>query len=203
MFSNDAIESKEVGSYTVEIYPDYDYGCFYEPAKEYWDQGIQFITWERNSTLSDLHSFTDKEAVARIGEKIGYCFNLYKYEHGLVAYNVSGFSCPWDSGQVGYLVIPYSALPEGLSATDELKSAEQLAKGVCEEITDWCNGNYVMFVVRDEHGDILDSCGGFNGSDYEYAFEEGEAAAKYWLDKKYEEDAADLENERLDMYAQA
>ena len=196
---NEVIETKEVGPFTVNIVPDYDYGQFIEPAKELWDQGIQFITWERNSTLSDLHSWQDKEAVARIGEKIGYCFNLYKYEHGLVQYNVSGFSCPWDSGQVGYLVIPYSALPKDLSGIDELKAAEKLAKSVCEEITDWCNGNYVCFEVLDENGELLDCCGGFSGGD-DYALEEGVEIAKWHLKKYYEKQAREIEHERPDMY---
>ena len=189
----DIIETREVGPYTVNIVPDYDYGQFIEPAKEYWDQGIQFITWERNSTLSDLHNWTDKEAVARVGEKIGYVFNLYKYEHGQVAYNVDGFSCPWDSGQVGFVVIPKDA---ALNRSD----AHDLAKSVCNEISDWCNGNYVGFEILDEAGNFIDSCGGFSGSDYDYALEVATLLAEEAVQEYYEKEARELEETRPDLY---
>ena len=182
------VEEKQVGPFTVETWLDQDAGQFENPAQDFWDQGVQFVTWERNSTLSDLHSWEDKEAVVRIAEKDGCTvFSLYKYEHGAVAYKTSPFSCPWDSGQVGFVIV-----------AADYDDPQNVAEACCKAVTGWCNGEYYGFSVKDEDDEILECCGGFDDSDW--ALAEGVDQANYCLEEYYEKQAKELEATRPDLY---
>lgn len=80
--------------------------------------------------------------------------SLYKFEHGDVAYNISGFSCRWDSGQVGYLL-------------EKSDSEYTIVDSFFTSFNDWANGYVYLFNIEDmDIEDTIDSCGGFIGSDF-------------------------------------
>jgi len=135
-----------------------DESCDVECPLDWEQEAVKFLTWERNSTLSDYNDM-EREEVERLGNLKQYSlFPLYKYEHGGVAYSVGGFSCPWDSGQVGYVLV-IDAQVGG--------DPREAAQGVCDQVTSWCNGDIWGFTVEDEEGEELYSCWGFIGdTDY-------------------------------------
>lgn len=94
---------------------------------------------------------------------------LYLYDHCGITMSTSAFSCPWDSGQVGYI---YQRLTPEVTREDLTK---YLVSEV-EEYDSYLTGDCWMFVLEsqkyqeDEEGDELtseweteDSCGGFLG----------------------------------------
>lgn len=74
---------------------------------------------------------------------------LYLYDHSGLTMRTTPFSCPWDSGQVGFIYVSRAK-----AAIEEAEPFEKksLKTGVTEEVDEW----------RD-----YDSCGGFYGSDPE------------------------------------
>lgn len=71
---------------------------------------------------------------------------VFMYSHGNVAYQLSSFNDPWDSGQVGFCEISYKEAANHLGM--EGKPDEEIRAKVLEnweylleEYTDFCNGN--------------------------------------------------------------
>lgn len=82
----------------------------------------------------------------------------YAYIHSGVALSLSGFSCPWDSGQFGFVVIRPSDVQKEWNG--DLSKAENYAKAVFGQWDQYVRGDVFCFLVEDEEGDIIDSlCG--------------------------------------------
>ncbi len=115
-----------------------------------------------NDRLSELEDkFFDKY----IGHK------LYLYEHGGITISTSPFSCRWDSGQVGYIYVSKEKVREeyGIKrVTDKWKDKIlSYLDNEVKEFDQYITGDVYAFEVLDEDGDVLDSCCGFFGSDFE------------------------------------
>lgn len=180
-----AIETFQVGELTVKIIPDDESrDC---PLGEAYDdkgaglekEGIIFASFEKRSTLSNYHSFTDPaDAVAFAKKNRWDIFDLQKYEHSGVAYSISKgypFNDRWDAGQVGYILIKRSAFRGE-------KRRQEVAESWCKAITTWCNGWYYGFVVEDSDGEHIDSCWGFD--DFEYCKKEATGIAEHENEKR-------------------
>jgi hypothetical protein len=126
--------------------------------------------------LSDCNSWADvKQAIIDQKNPI-VILPLYLYDHSGITMNTTGFSCNWDSGQVGFIFVDEAKATE-IGWTKEY--AETLAKGDDEkykgktreeiltnfmisdvEIYDnYLTGNVYRFEVY--------GCGGFYGDDHE------------------------------------
>ncbi len=187
----DSLDEFEVDGMTVKI--EFDQGPSEYPFE--YDEAVQFILFDRNSTISARHSFDAPEEALEFAEAAGLeTFPLYRYEHGNVSYRTSPFSCRWDSGQVGFVFVKRA----------DVGDVEKTLKTSCEILTDWCNGEIYGWVVEDPDGEQLDSCWGYYGSDMDYCKREARDnavsnARQYW-DKAWTAQAAEIEAARPDMY---
>ena len=155
------IKEKQIGPYKVKLVPD-SYGDQECPLEGINNDGMMFVTFERRSTLSNYHQFgLPKDALEFAKREKWEVFNLYKYEHGGISYNIHPYSCPWDSGQVGIILIKKSM--------HEKKTRQKLAESLCRQVETWVNGDYYGFIIEDENGETIDSCFGFDDSDYCYS----------------------------------
>lgn len=129
-------------------------------------------------------------------------FPLFMYEHGSVLYRLSKsgnpFSCPWDSGRAGSIFLKTAdflgenpprgkkgEIKYGKEFFPDIESAMfKAAEIICEEYTDWCNGNIYGYMIEDQNGDHLDSCWGFIGDPNDYVLQEGRAVLKYEVQKE-------------------
>lgn len=108
---------------------------------------------------------------------------LYLYDHSGITMSTGKFSCPWDSGQVGFAFITRErALSEYggkiLTAATRAK-ALALIVGEVETYDMYLTGDVWGYVLEDADGEQIDSLWGCYGLDY--AREEGERAAG-WRD---------------------
>jgi len=122
--------------------------------------------WARS--LVDADDETDIDEVWDEIRKRYIILPLYLYDHSGITMNTTGFSCPWDSGQVGYIYCEKGK--EGLS--DE--KIKELLIGEVETYDQYLTGDVYGFVcyrkikykecdhVEEEN---VDSCWGFYGSD--------------------------------------
>lgn len=69
---------------------------------------------------------------------------VYKYEHGGVVYATTPFSCPWDSGQVGYIYLKKDQIREFYNwknlTQKRIKAIENRLKAEIETFSQWANG---------------------------------------------------------------
>ncbi len=164
---------------TINIHPD-DLG---DNCPLDWDDTWgQWVTFERDSTLSDYHDYANQEDALAMAKKMGFdVFPLIKYEHGQVAYSTTReypFDCQWDAGQVGFIFIN----------PKECSDPAKYAAGQCETMTTWCNGGGCGYVVEGDDGEQLDACWGF------YDIEDCEGEAK----SVAEYHALDIQHKRQD-----
>lgn len=101
---------------------------------------------------------------------------VYAYVHSGVWLSTSPFTCPWDSGQCGII---YATEEEALKrfAKDEMtpelgKLVEEALKAEVEAFSRYLAGEVLVWIVLDDDGNVIDSCGGY------YDREHAEADAK-------------------------
>lgn len=119
------------------------------------------------------------------------------YEHGGVAYSVSGggMQCRWDTSTGESVWIPDACLRDELEKiadpTGRYRKAKEYAAQACETYTSWCNGdNYgVVVQTHDSEGHLYDedACWGYIGGDYA---EEELAGQVAWRVKHNDKEAA-------------
>lgn len=95
---------------------------------------------------------------------------LYLYDHSGLTMNTTGFSCGWDSGQVGYIYATAEHMKK-CYMVDELtddhrEMAEQDLKHQVAEFDLFLRGEIYGYVIEDADGDEIDSCWGFIGDEY-------------------------------------
>lgn len=164
MFS--PIKTIEVADHVVKIIPD-DSGDHECPLASLGpDEGIRFVSFDRRSSFSrDYNEFsTPGEAVTWAKKNRYEVFDLFKYDHSMVAYSIKSFlgraqHAEWDSCQVGYVLIKKSAFRG-------IKRRLEVAESWCKAMTTWCNGTYYGYVIEDADGNEVDSCWGFDDDDY-------------------------------------
>ena len=105
------------------------------------------------------------EEVIGLAEKDYYILPLFLYDHSGITMSTGCFSCPWDSGQVGWIYISIEK-----AAQEGWKTPEQAYKAMeseVEEYDHYLTGQCYGYVVEDADGEEIDSCWGFlEDSDY-------------------------------------
>lgn len=89
---------------------------------------------------------------------------LYAYVHSGVSLSLGRdrypFNCPWDSGQIGYVLVKRG---KGMYT---LKQAYKQAECTVEAWNQYLSGDVYYYTITDKQGDCLESCGGLYGIEY-------------------------------------
>jgi hypothetical protein len=103
---------------------------------------------------------------------------LYLYDHSGITMQTTPFSCPWDSGQVGYIYVERAEVLKEYGGTRLTPALIERAKAALraevESYDRYLSGAYVGFVITDRAGETLESCWGFD--DPAYALTQAKAA---------------------------
>lgn len=94
----------------------------------------------------DLQAYIDKHFVV---------LPLYLYDHSGLSMSTGPFSCPWDSGQVGFIYVE--------SESKEYDDLEAGLKGEVETYDQYLRGDIWGYTIEAPDGEIVDSCWGFYG----------------------------------------
>jgi len=146
------------------------------------------VTWHPNYTFGGVDGkkeFGDPKYLASIlkKEKLVH-LPVYLLDHSGLTVNTTGFSCPWDSGQIGYIYITAKDWQEEYkdvrkSRKDCNTLAESILRHEIEALDQLLTGDVWGIVIEkdvkcdkcgNESEAHLDSCWGFFG--YEYAKQE-------------------------------
>ena len=89
----------------------YDDGDFNDPRE--WEEFGKMICFHNRYNLGDKHSlnkddfsrWSELEDFLRKERNAEIILPLYLYDHSGITMNTTGFSCGWDSGQVGFIYV--------------------------------------------------------------------------------------------------
>jgi len=94
---------------------------------------------------------------------------LYLYDHSGITMSTGSFGCPWDSGQVGYIICDNETVEKEFGGDRDL--AEKSLRAEVSVYDDYLTGNVYGFIVEERDNDEdddwehVDSCWGFYGYD--------------------------------------
>jgi hypothetical protein len=161
-------ETHQVDTLTVNILRDEDP----DNPREAYDNLGTMICFHPRYTLGDKHDHADPEdSLNSLTEQAlsNYIIlPLYLYEHGGITMYTGSFSCPWDSGQVGWIYMPISTAREnwpGLDTFDLRDRARRCLEGEVREYAMYLEGDCWGYSITDADEDDIESCWGFYGLD--------------------------------------
>jgi len=165
-----ALETIEHKGYTIEIHHDEN-----PTSPREWDNLGTLVCWHRRYTLGDEHEFTEPERAREHFKATGaIVLPVYMYDHSGITLRTTPFSCPWDSGQVGYIYVePEKARREMQTKRLTKEVREKIEKVLAAEVetyAEYVSGQVYGYVVEQD-GRHVGSCWGYLGSDREYMLE--------------------------------
>ncbi len=134
-----------------------------------WDNLGTMVCWHRRYNLGDKHDFKEPRDFEQFSKKDGiYSLPLYLYDHSGLTIRTYPFSCPWDSGQVGWVYTDKPRIREWLAVKKVTKSRVAKALEIIENevslYNDFLTGDVWSFQIVDtETDEIVDACSGFYG----------------------------------------
>jgi len=147
----------------ITVYPDMD-----PESPRNWDNITEFHCSHKRYSLGDkgfnYPSGSECVQAAQEAQKQGdIVLPLYLYDHSGITISLSPFSCPWDSGQLGFVIIRRQKMLEefgGRKFTQILKDrALKIAESEVKEYDQFLRGEVYGYQI-DEDGY---SCWGFYG----------------------------------------
>lgn len=130
--------------------------------------------------LDDDSELSVVELVAR-AEKYAVILPAYLYDHSGLLMNTTGFHCPWDSGQVGFVYATLDTIRKEYGVVRvSAKLRRRVAEALKQEVTtysDYLSGNVYGYVVEQD-GEEVDACWGFIGDYAGYCLEEARRCAE-------------------------
>ena len=107
-----------------------------------------------------------QEAIAK-QEDTAAILPIYMYDHGGITINTGGFSCPWDSGQIGFIFISKAKAREAygwkLITQKRMQQLEDMLRGEIATYDQYLTGDVWGYIIEDDDGNYVDSCWGFYG----------------------------------------
>jgi hypothetical protein len=148
--------------HTIKLMPDPDV----EDPREFFDHVATFAFFHKRYRMGDkvgikwedYPGWTEMERnIVRI-YKPSYITPVYMYDHSGLVLSTSPFSCPWDSGRVGFMWISDPDIPR-----DDLS---KIVEDEIQELNQWLSGD-VWTIDIDDGKECLNGVFG-----YDYAVEE-------------------------------
>jgi hypothetical protein len=125
------------------------------------------VCWNRRYDLGDKHDYASP---ADFREDVDFdacvILPLYLYDHSGITMSTGPFDCPWDSGQVGWIVCDTETLEREFAGDRE--RAEKALRAEVAVYDAYLTGSVYGFIVEELEGDDweeVDSCWGFYGDD--------------------------------------
>jgi len=147
-----------------------------------WDNLAKMYCFHRRYVLGDKHNINPdnyesfQEMIEANTEEGDIVRSLYLYDHGMISISMSKFSCPWDSGMVGFIVATKKDIIENFGEYTE-ETIERTLKnmeGEVETYNQYLTGDVYGFELIEvqtcdlghEHEEVIESCWGFYGTDF-------------------------------------
>jgi len=172
----DKEEIHRQGDIRAYLVPDQDR---VNPFEDF-DQLGTLVTWHQRYEFGGVNGAdeygTPKDFLDEAKRK-GYLYlSVFLYDHSGLTVSTTHFSCPWDSGPIGFIYVTLEKLKEEYGDNPlAAKHAKRCMQGEIEALDQYLTGDVWGVVIEketecgecghkeDEH---LDSCWGFYGREY-------------------------------------
>jgi hypothetical protein len=178
---------------TIEIQQDED-----AESPRSWDNIGKMVCFHKRYSLGDEHGFRHddysgwdemqaaiEKSVRDEGDEVAVILPIYMYDHSGLTINTTGFSCPWDSGRIGFIYVTKGQVRKEYKRCTQkaLGKAKDLLLGEVEAYDQYLRGDVYGYTVTDPEGKMdAESCWGFFG--HEYCEQEAKAVADSMLARK-------------------
>jgi hypothetical protein len=133
---------------------------------------------------SDFHTWAEWQGQIEEDFDVAVLLPVYMLDHSGLTISTTPFSCPWDSGQIGFIFCTNKQVLEEFAGDTE--KARQCLLGEVATYDQFLRGDVWCYIIRtpsarDGHGEeidgeVVESCGGFFG--YEYCVTEAKSCAE-------------------------
>jgi len=166
---NEAIEQETYKGFQIKIYPELD--CIESPRD--WDNLGTMVCFHKRYVLGDKHNlraedfsgWSEIEEYLEKEEDAAITLPLYLYDHSGITMRTHPFSCPWDSGQVGFIYVTKDKVQEEYGVKRISKKLRQRVEGYLENEVKtydrYLTGQVYGYTIEDADGNDIDSCWGF------------------------------------------
>jgi hypothetical protein len=159
-----SIHEEKYKDYKIQVFIDEDPP---NPRKEF-DNFGHMICFHRRYDLGDKHNLSVEEAKELSKRKDVISLPLFLYDHSGITMKTSPFSCPWDSGQVGFIYVTKEEIRKEFGVklvTQKTKErVVSILRSEVEEYDQYLTGNVYGYTIVDPYGEEKDSCWGFFGN---------------------------------------
>jgi hypothetical protein len=152
-----------------------------------WEHVTNIVHWHRRGFIGESIIGREKEWYAEHKKAGDIIFPLYLYEHSGQSVSLGRdkypFTDPWDSGQVGFAYIEQSiAKKEWHGKRYWKREAEKCLQAEIRSLDQYLTGDVWGYTIKDNEGEIVDSCWGFYG--HEDCEAEGKSQLSYYENKQ-------------------
>lgn len=176
------IKSIQQNGYTLRILTD---DSPESPAD--WENLGQIAYCSDRYTLGTERVSRDRLDEIAEGIKDGSLIGLpvFAYVHGAATISTSPFSCPWDSGQCGFVYCKASDAEDEWAGDPHFRAnAIRALSGEVKTFDQYLRGDVYGYTITDKDGDVVDSCWGYYG--IEYAEQEALSVLNHWATQQGE-----------------
>ena len=162
-------ETTKIGNLTINLLQDLDP----ENPREAFDNLGTMVCWHRRYKLGDEQpTCNPTEFWDELDRGDHIILPLYLLDHSGITISTEPFSCPWDSGQVGWIYMTLGQAmenwhhlsdPENRDTLIEL--AERCLRAEVEEYDMYLTGDCWGYSILDADEVDIESCWGFYGLD--------------------------------------
>lgn len=171
-----SIKSIEYKGYHIEILRE-EYPL--NPREEYDTLGVMVCFHDRyrfgdkhDIPHRDYAGLNDVKAHLTSKYEIAVILPVYMYDHSGITISHEPFSCPWDSWQIGFIYATKEVVRNRFGHKRITKQLiEQTRSALLGEIRlydDYLTGNCYRYYIRNNAGEVVESLGGFYGSDGDF-----------------------------------
>jgi hypothetical protein len=110
-----------------------------------------YLSGDENLTDDLLHSIQHNRQIEYLP--------IYAYIHSGILLDTTPFSCPWDSGHIGFIYVNKDTIQKEFNVIKWRKHAKQLLQAEFDTFKLFIEGNTYLVTIKDRYtGDILDTC---------------------------------------------
>lgn len=119
------------------------------------------VCWHRRYKLGDEQPKQEPREWRRAKRMLKCILPVYMYDHSGLALNTKGFSCPWDSGQVGWIYMTMDKVHKYFEG--DIGEARKALRSEVEVYSKYVNGECYEYQILDDEDNVVDGCSGFIG----------------------------------------